>query len=291
MIKKTLTYAKREALDLKADFYRSEKTDARTIIYFHGGGLIYGTRYDLPEEYIQLFLESGYHLLACDYRLAPETKLPQIYQDASDAVFWFKQNARQELGLTNDDFALFGRSSGAFLAINLASDPALPKPFAILSFYGYSSLKSTWVRTENLFFKKYPAISATLCNAMILPHEIAEGAVEKRFALYLYSKQSGEWLSMVAGIPINQKLMDTYSLDPEQDFHFLPPIFLAHSLSDPDVPAVESEKLANGTLYHEFYQVEDLPHDFDTDTTKEEGALAYKAAIRFLGQLKDKDEL
>ena len=44
------------------------------VVYLHGGGMIYGTKSDLPEELKELFTSNGYTVLALDYLLAPNTK-------------------------------------------------------------------------------------------------------------------------------------------------------------------------------------------------------------------------
>ena len=40
-----------------------------------------GSRDMLPEDERERFLEEGYVIVAIDYRLAPETKLPQILEE------------------------------------------------------------------------------------------------------------------------------------------------------------------------------------------------------------------
>ena len=45
-------------------------TKAR-ILYFHGGGLLYGSREDLPMLHISRLTQAGYEILAFDYPLAP----------------------------------------------------------------------------------------------------------------------------------------------------------------------------------------------------------------------------
>ncbi|WP_162921697.1 alpha/beta hydrolase [Listeria costaricensis] len=278
----TITYAERDGLLLQADFYRSSQSSARTVIYFHGGGLMYGSRKDLAEEYISLFLDNGYHFLAVDYRLAPETKLPEIYRDVTEAIQWFHDEAAPKWQLETKDYILLGQSSGAYLALLAASDPLISPPVAVLSFYGYSSLKANWLIEKNDHYAKFARLSESLVKTMIYPHEIAASNVAQRFPLYVYARQTGNWLEMVLGDSPSEDLLATYSLKEEQDFHFLPPLFLAHSRADQDVPVTESERLARGTLVSAFYPVEDLPHDFDTKTTAAEGKEAYQAAIRFL---------
>ncbi|EUJ30548.1 hypothetical protein MFLO_10443 [Listeria floridensis FSL S10-1187] len=284
MKQQTFIFGEKDGVSLAADLFTPEKPAGRTVIYFHGGGLLYGSRRDLNESYINQFLSGGFNVLLADYRLAPETKLPEIYQDASDIVLYFTENA-SKWGLPGNDFALFGQSSGAFLSLLLATDPALPSPFAVLSFYGYSSVSADWLREENDYFNTLPKISESLKNAMIHPNALTSGSVDTRYPLYVYARQSGNWLNLVFGDSPTETDLEPFKLDPERDFHFLPPVFLAHSFADQDVPISESELIKNGTLESELFTVRDLPHDFDTKTADAEGRMAYDAAIRFLNRI------
>ncbi len=285
MNKKTFTFAEKNGLKLAADLIIRDTPSTKTVIYFHGGGLLYGTRSDLDSSYIQQFLDGGYNLLLIDYRLAPETKLPDIYEDIQDAILWFEKEATKTLALPKNDFALFGRSAGAFLALVAATDPILPHPFAVLSFYGYFTANATFLHEENAYFQTFPKISESLKKTMIHPEQIAIGPTDTRYPLYIYARQNGKWQELVFGKNAKKQTIDTFDLVPERDFHFLPPLFLAHSFDDQDVPISESETLKNGTLQSELYTVHNLPHDFDTNTPKTDGRLAYDAAIRFLNSI------
>ena len=51
------------------------------IVYLHGGGLLFGTRDDLPAYHLEQLTRAGFRVLALDYPLAPNAKLPQIPED------------------------------------------------------------------------------------------------------------------------------------------------------------------------------------------------------------------
>ena len=71
---------------IRADVYRKPGEEIRPgIIWIHGGALIFGSRKDLANEQLTLYLNAGYTVIAIDYRLAPETKLPEIISDLEDA--------------------------------------------------------------------------------------------------------------------------------------------------------------------------------------------------------------
>lgn len=279
----TIIFAKKNGLALKGYFYKSPRPDAtKTIIYFHGGGLIWGLRNDLPEVYRNLFLESGYHFFAVDYRLAPETKLPALYEDVQDAISWFEANARAEFGVGNA-FILFGRSAGAYLALQAAADATLPNADAVLSFYGYASISGAWYQNPSPHYAKLPTIPAELKDALTSKSELTEGFIEKRYALYIYCRQTGQWLDEVLGSHQDADI-DAFSLEDMRDFSFLPPVFIAHSTTDKDVPYTEAEKIAQTTFQNELFTVQNLEHDFDSNI--DDGLPAYKRALLFLEEYK-----
>lgn len=45
-------------------------TTKAKIFYFHGGGLLYGFRKDLPEKHISVITQAGYEIISFDYPLA-----------------------------------------------------------------------------------------------------------------------------------------------------------------------------------------------------------------------------
>src|SRR5262245_33503465 len=87
-LQRTFTYKK---VEIKADVYRLPGDDVRpVIVWIHGGALILGHRGMLDADQRQLYLQAGYVVVAIDYRLAPETKLPAIVEDVRDACQWVR---------------------------------------------------------------------------------------------------------------------------------------------------------------------------------------------------------
>lgn len=79
------------------------------IIYYHGGGLIAGSPHDLSDEAIQI-LTQHFHLVEAPYRLAPESNIGTILNDAF-LVFDNINKIYPDLPLFT-----FGRSSGGYLS-------------------------------------------------------------------------------------------------------------------------------------------------------------------------------
>lgn len=85
------------------------------LVFFHGGGFIEGDldSHDAPCRV--LAERSGVPVLAVDYRLAPEHKIPTAHDDAYDAVRWVHKNT-EELRVDPARVAVGGDSAGANLA-------------------------------------------------------------------------------------------------------------------------------------------------------------------------------
>ena len=90
------------------------------ILYFHGGGLLFGTREDLPELHIEMITQAGYAILSYDYPLAPVANLELIHKDVCDSVHNYLANAELYVGAKLPYF-LWGRSAGAYLSLLAAA--------------------------------------------------------------------------------------------------------------------------------------------------------------------------
>ena len=85
---------------IPCDYYEKHATiyfdtDCKTkacILYFHGGGLLYGTRTDLPELHLKTLTEAGFGIIAYDYPLAPSAKLDLILEDICSSVSHYLEN-------------------------------------------------------------------------------------------------------------------------------------------------------------------------------------------------------
>src|SRR5262245_40835394 len=86
LLVRTYTYKQVGDLAIKADVHTSGERPVRpVVVWIHGGALIMGHREGIDQRLKQAFLDKGYAVVSIDYRLAPETQLPQIIEDVEDA--------------------------------------------------------------------------------------------------------------------------------------------------------------------------------------------------------------
>jgi acetyl esterase/lipase len=107
------------------------------LVYYHGGGFLYGDL-DTHDGVCRLLCRhAGAHVLAVDYRLAPEDPFPAAVADARGALRWAFANAGQ-LGADGRRIGVAGDSAGGNLAAvvsQLAARDGGPAPVLQLLIY------------------------------------------------------------------------------------------------------------------------------------------------------------
>ena len=107
------------------------------LVYYHGGGFTYGDL-DTHDGVCRLLCRhAGAHVLAVDYRLAPEHPFPAAVEDARAALRWAFANASQ-LGADPGRVGVGGDSAGGNLAAvvsQLAARDGGPAPVLQLLIY------------------------------------------------------------------------------------------------------------------------------------------------------------
>jgi epsilon-lactone hydrolase len=103
-----------------------------TILYFHGGGWVFGS----PETALSLtghlVAQTGLTAYSCDYRLAPEHPFPAAIEDTLSAY-----RALLDSGHDAEAIVFAGDSAGGGLAVTTclaARDAGLPLPAAVVAF-------------------------------------------------------------------------------------------------------------------------------------------------------------
>ena len=251
-------YGKKEAT-----VYQNTADSPRAVLfYFHGGGLLYGIKDDLPDEHIRLLTDAGLMIIACDYPLAPAVGIEEILADAESSVCELHSRFCVDEHHPLPCF-LWGRSAGAYLCLLMAVRRNIPPCCGVISYYGYGLLTDGWFDQPNSFYNSLPAVDSSC--AQHIPDQVhMSGALDTCYSLYVYARQTGKWFQMISKCPAKQFYRD-YTLRLSQDFPV--PLFCAHSLHDPDVPFAEFQALASKYPIQKYIAVS-KQHDFDRSASQ-----------------------
>ena len=287
MMKNTIIYKKEERFEIKADFYGVNQENAPVIVYIHGGGLLWGTREDIQEEIIELYHNSGFALFSIDYRLAPETKLTEILEDVQDALHWIETEGPQQFGIDPNRIAVVGGSAGGYLALNTGHFHK--KPRAIVSFYGYGDISADWATTPNKYYNEKAKVPKQMAKNLISNKILTEGTVHERFLLYLYARQTGEWIQEITGMNSVIDKEKIVNLSPINNIpKDYPPTLLLHGTNDIDVPYEQSvfmrAALIKEGIDAKLITIPNGEHVFEKDFHNPNVQAALKQVVEFLQQ-------
>lgn len=112
--------------DIMASVYLpASKEKVPVLIYFHGGGFMFGNRVQGLDSILkEKLVSSGIAVVSADYRLAPESKLEEIFADVGDALAWLKQNRQHQFNIDTNRIAVAGGSAGGYLALSTGFNPS-----------------------------------------------------------------------------------------------------------------------------------------------------------------------
>ncbi|SAH99254.1 lipase [Bordetella ansorpii] len=122
---------------LRARLYRGASGTLPALLFLHGGGYVLGGLESHDSLCRSLAQESGWAVLALDYRKAPEHRFPTAFRDARDALAWLRAQAHC-LDLDPARLAVGGDSVGGSLAAALCLDERAhgrPQPLLQLLLY------------------------------------------------------------------------------------------------------------------------------------------------------------
>lgn len=268
----TYTFKTVGECQIKADVYRPSRGSTPTagIVHIHGGCLMYGSRKGIHPGQLELYLRAGYTVVCIDYRLAPESKLPAVIDDLQDAFRWVRDSGPAMYSIDPQRVAVVGHSAGGYLAL-MSGCCVVPRPRAIVSFYGYGDIVGDWYSQPDPFYCRQPAVSEEESGRLKpgpVISELYEGRGKDK--LYLYCRQHGLWPQEVGGH------------DPQEEPSFFvpycplrnvsadyPPTLLLHGDRDTDVPYEQSVlmagELARHQVEHELITMPQRGHVFDKE--------------------------
>jgi acetyl esterase/lipase len=233
-----------------ADIYQSTNSQPqKTVIYLHGGGLIYGSKNDLTEELKQTFMQNDYQVIALDYLLAPNTSLPIILTTLEESITLLKEEVIQTAS-----FGLCGRSAGSFLMLQLVKRGVIAPPDFLVNFYGYTDL--TFIDSSRKLIDQ--TITEQDIQQIDQQTPTWDDPFLRRVLLYHYAVQH-QTTSTFYGL--TKQMLDAFTIT-EDELQSFPTCFSSASSSDEEIPFHYSKMLGKSIPNSTFVPVYYLEHDF-----------------------------
>ncbi len=266
---KTYTYKHVGDCPIKLDLYASDQPTGAPrpiIVTIHGGCLMAGERYPTQMDVFAPLIAKGFAVASIDYRVAPETKLPEIIKDVQDAFAWLREQGPSLFNGNPDRIGVQGGSAGGYLTL-MTGICIEPRPKVLVSYYGYGDIVADWYSKPDPFYCKQPPVSKE--DAMTVTGETAPctSPQQRRGNLYLYCRQQGLWPNVVMGLDPNVNPEAFVPFCPAKNVTpAYPPTLLAHGTEDTDVPYSQSVQMADALqragVEHEFITVPRAGHGF-----------------------------
>lgn len=196
----------------------SQETPGTTVLYFHGGGFVVGGLDSHDDVCAEICANTGFRVVAADYRLAPEHRHPAAFDDAWTVTAWAARTFGTDMVLTGD-------SAGGTLA-------------AAVAHHARGRLRS--IRGQVLI---YPGLGGDPAAGSHVLHANAPMLTSAEVAYYRTMRADG---AVPMGDPRFAPLQDS-------DFSGLPPTAVFTAECDPladDGPAYAAALAAAGVPAH-----------------------------------------
>jgi acetyl esterase/lipase len=287
--KVTHIYKRVGELDIRADSYQFvDRARQPVVVWIHGGALINGHRETVPQWLTDFARKSGCVLVSLDYRLAPETQLPDILTDIEDAFRWIRSEGPKLFQADPDRLAVVGGSAGGYLTL-VTGHRVQPRPTALVSLWGYGDLIGPWYSQPSPHARHHKSkMSESEAFAQVSGAPVSDSR-ERRGdggAFYQFCRQKGLWPKAVTGLDPHQVPEKFAPYMPLKNVaRDYPPTLLIHGDQDTDVPHEQSvfmaAELKKQGVTHELLTVPGAEHGLagiDADKAQD----AFAAATRFL---------
>ncbi|MEZ6072122.1 MAG: alpha/beta hydrolase [Pirellulales bacterium] len=255
-------------LDVHADVYRAPGDEPRPVlVMIHGGALMLGNREGIDRRVRDAMLAAGFVVVSIDYRLAPETQLPEIIADVEDAFAWLRKDGTRLFQADVDNVVVTGGSAGGYLTLT-AGHRVRPRPRALVAFFGYGDLVGDWYSTPSPHPRHHRSqLTPDEAWKQVSGPPLADSRDRPGDggAFYQFCRQTGGWPKAVSGWDPHSEAdrfapyMPLRNVDGDY-----PPTLLIHGTADTDVPYEQSvlmdrELQAHGVT-HRLITIEGAEH-------------------------------
>ena len=266
----TFTYKTSGSVPVKFDLYLPQsKPNAPVLLWFHGGGLLQGSRANVAPHMLNGVNKHGYALISADYRLAPQVSVAEILTDVQDCMKFIRDTITNQVNpglIDTSRIAVSGSSAGGYLAL-LAGLYAEVKPKVILPIYPITN------PLGRFFTNPQPHPDGHVDRSVVAPfldrsaEVMADNDKEsKRNKMYYFMMQEAilaDLLSVKAGD-------DTFIIkDAIRKQGRLVPCFLVHGDADKFVGVDQADEVVEALkdigADFEYERLSGLDHSFDLD--------------------------
>ncbi len=288
---KTYTYKQVDGLAIRANVYEPERSKAGSVVvWIHGGALIMGYRDGMIDELRTGLLDAGCVVVSIDYRLAPESKLPEIIADVEDAFAWIREAGPGLFGADPTRMAVIGGSAGGYLTL-LTGYRVQPRPAALVSLYGYGDLIGPWYSESSPHSRHHQIrMSREEAFRQVSGQPISDSRDRSGdgSAFYQFLRQNGLWPKAVSGWDPRSECEKFAPFMPlENVTSDYPPTLLIHGTADTDVPYEQSILMAKAFeihgVEHRLITLEGVEHGL-AGAGDEQKTEVYGAAVAFLAE-------
>lgn len=214
-----VVYAVANNTQLKLDIWypHADNKPTPTLVYFHGGGWIFGTKEGSVYQFLP-FLEKGWRVVNVEYRMASNSLAPAAVEDTRCALGWVFRNAKQ-WNFDTSKIVLTGHSAGGHLSLITGM---LPEG---------TSLDNNCYASEKYGDEKIKVAAIINWYGITDVNDIIQGKNLKNYGvMWMGSQSNGAEIAKKVS-PLNYVRKD------------LPPILTIHGDSDDVVPYSQATRL------------------------------------------------
>ena len=253
LVRTTVSYREVDGHEILVDVHRPEGDHLHPVlVWIHGGALIMGHRAGIHPQVRAVAEDHGYALVSIDYRLAPETKLPELIGDVEAAFQWLVSKGAKRFHLDRDRIVVSGGSAGGYLSL-VTGFRIRPRPKAIVALYGYGDLTGDWYATPSPHPRHNPRKISAAEVARQTDGTVVSDARRRRgngSIIYLYYRQNGIWPREVSGFE-DATAEKMAPFEPVRNVTpDYPPTLLIHGTKDTDVPFAQSATMSKQLSQH-----------------------------------------
>ena len=238
----TFVYKIAKGHEIKANIFLPKNNYNHAVfIYFHGGGFIFGNRDGGLETILRdELLSRGYAVVSADYRLAPETKLDGIIEDARDIVIWMNDNGSKQFNIDANKIAVAGGSAGGYLAISTGYTVS-PSPKAIIAISAPTGFTGMKIKEGDKSLLKQHGPYDIVKDTMV-----SYGNYTSRVDLWRFLSKNNLSISEIFGFDVSKDTarLRNYTLT-ENIKQGYPPILIVHAKNDYLVDFSQAQKFYN----------------------------------------------